>query len=94
MVDSTSTSLHLGDVTKSIQDSTSTSLHLGDVTKVMGDSSIVKVIYRFEAFPPLLDDAAAAAAAATAMVTDAVANPCPNEDDSLEVLGSTTSDLW
>ena len=29
---------------------------------------------------------AAAAAAATAIVTEAVANPCPKEEDSLEVL--------
>jgi hypothetical protein len=44
--------------------------------------------------PPLPpDDAAAAAAAATAMVTEAVANPCPKEEDSLDVLGSTISDL-
>ena len=38
--------------------------------------------------------AAAAAAAATAIVTEAVANPWPNEDDSLDVRGSTMSDLW
>ena len=42
----------------------------------------------------MLAAAAAAAAAATAMVTEAVANPWPKEDDNLEVRGSTMSDLW